>query len=228
MKTVNGMNNNFYDSNSNKMGNFLFQKGDYPFKGRFYWFLVLHIENEADEKPILDFLREMLFDVVFIKINKDDIVAFYFNETDLDFRSMQASIGEDFSLLVQCFGSGPMSTAHPENFEIIFNAYQKYLSKKPLLYYGIVDLLLEIIKTDLRDLLSLKSAILNRVEDDSQLECLILNLLECDLNVTKTAHLTYMHRNTVINKLEFIKAQTGLNVQHFKDAACMYWLIKTK
>ncbi len=221
------MNNYFYDSNSKKMGNFLFEKGEYPFKGRFYWFLVLHIENQTDEKPIMDFLKELLFDAVFVRVGKE-ILVFYFNETDVDFRSMQASIGEDFSLLVQCFGSGPMSSSHPEYFEIILKAYQKYLSKKPLLYYGIVDLLLEIIKTDLRDLKPLRSAILNRVENDSQLEGLILNLLECDLNVTKTAHLTYMHRNTVINKLELIKAQTGLNIQHFKDAACMYWLIKTK
>jgi len=221
------MNNYFYDSNSKKMENFLFSNGEYPFKGPFFWFLVLHIENQIDEKPIMDFLKELLFDVAFVRVGKD-LVAFYFYETDLDFRSMQSSIGEDFSLLVQSFGSGPMSSSHPEFFEIVMKAYQKYLSKKPLLYYGVVDLLLEIIKTDLRDLKPLRSAILNRVEGDSQLECLIRNLLECDLNVTKTAHLTYMHRNTVINKLEFIKAQTGLNIQHFKDATCMYWLIKTK
>jgi DNA-binding PucR family transcriptional regulator len=37
-----------------------------------------------------------------------------------------------------------------------------------------------------------------------------------------------MHRNTVINKLEYIKNATGLNIQNFHDALCMYWLITIK
>ncbi|MDD3106793.1 MAG: helix-turn-helix domain-containing protein [Bacilli bacterium] len=53
-------------------------------------------------------------------------------------------------------------------------------------------------------------------------------MFEHDLNVSKAAQSVYMHRNTVINKLEFITSETGLNIQNFKHASCMYWLLNVK
>lgn len=49
-----------------------------------------------------------------------------------------------------------------------------------------------------------------------------------DLNVSKTASAVYMHRNTVINKLDVIKKTSGLDIQRFYDAIAMYNLIYIK
>jgi len=53
-------------------------------------------------------------------------------------------------------------------------------------------------------------------------------MFDNNLNVTKTASEVYMHRNTINNKLDYIKKETGMNIQEFKDAVSMYWLIKFK
>ena len=60
------------------------------------------------------------------------------------------------------------------------------------------------------------------------MEKLILAMFNNNLNVTQTAKAVYMHRNTIINKLEFIRLETGLNLQNFKAATCLYWLMKIK
>jgi carbohydrate diacid regulator len=60
------------------------------------------------------------------------------------------------------------------------------------------------------------------------MEILIQAMFKNNLNVTQTASDVYMHRNTVIKKLDFIKKETGLNLQKFQDANIMYWILKIR
>lgn len=48
---------------------------------------------------------------------------------------------------------------------------------------------------------------------------------ECNLNTSKAADLLYMHRNTLINKLDRFFEVTGYDVRKFGDAAIIYSLI---
>lgn len=48
---------------------------------------------------------------------------------------------------------------------------------------------------------------------------------ECNLNTSKAADLLYMHRNTLINKLDRFFEVTGYDVRKFSDAAIIYSLI---
>ena len=89
------------------------------------------------------------------------------------------------------------------------------------------ELIKEIIRI-FKKLKEIKPAVLNRISEDTQMEKLILAMFENNLNVKRTAETVFMHRNTVIGKLEYIKQETGLNLQKFTDAACLYWLIKAK
>ena len=54
----------------------------------------------------------------------------------------------------------------------------------------------------------------------------IKSFLENDMNTSKTANAIYMHRNTLINKLDRFVLQTGYDIKKFTDAFIIYHLIK--
>ena len=51
-------------------------------------------------------------------------------------------------------------------------------------------------------------------------------MIKNDLNVSTTSKLLYMNRNSLINKLDNIYKETGLNLQKFKHACAIYLLTK--
>jgi DNA-binding PucR family transcriptional regulator len=218
--------NYFLDNpNSIRMYQYLFEKSEYPHKPNDYRFLIVSFSDDYDEKKVLEFIQELIIDAVFLKLESFYIV-FYFSDLEIEIKELISAIIDDFGIKFKVFSSGKISYEKPNNFHVIFKYYKHYLYNKLYTYATISDLILEIIKTNVKDLKELKPIILNKIYEDSQIEKLILAMFENNLNVTKTASDVYMHRNTIINKLEYIKNETGLNLQNFKDANCMYWLYK--
>lgn len=58
----------------------------------------------------------------------------------------------------------------------------------------------------------------NKVLGDGELVSTCFSLFENDLNVSLTARKLYMHRNTLIYRLNKLKRLTGLDVRKFSDA----------
>lgn len=220
------MNELLNNQKSKQMHQYLFDNQPYPFKNDYFYFLVLKF-NDDNLIKILEFLEELLIEVVFLQ-NNNEILVFYFQEMDVEMKDIIQSISDDFSIKLKVFGSGKVSAANADNFKTLYKYYQKFLLTKPYNYASIVDLILEIIKSDISSLKTIKPIILNKVHDDSQMERLIRAMFENNLNVTKTAAAVYMHRNTIINKLEYLKQETGLNLQNFMDAIGLYWLMRIK
>ncbi len=54
----------------------------------------------------------------------------------------------------------------------------------------------------------------------------IAAFLKNDLNVLKTSKQTFMHRNTLLYRLQKIKKLVGLDIRHFEDALTMKILLK--
>jgi DNA-binding PucR family transcriptional regulator len=219
------MKHDLLTSKQEKMKAFLEEKGPYPFLNRSYRFLAFKMENSNDERQMIGFLEELLLDSFYLNI-EEQLVVFYFEEYDI--RALIASISDDFSMQFSCFQSGKMDPKQPSYFFVLFHAITAYRSNRVFLFADNADLILGLVRSDVTKLRQLSPIILNRVNNDSQLEQLIKAMFEHDLNVSKAAQSVYMHRNTVINKLEFITSETGLNIQHFKHASCMYWLLSVK
>lgn len=59
---------------------------------------------------------------------------------------------------------------------------------------------------------------LKRAFDDAELVKTCFCLFENSLNVSKTAEALYMHRNTLIYRINKVKTLTGLDVTDFTDA----------
>lgn len=216
-----------YQKQSIEMRDYLFKSGTYPFKEENFRFLMINIDNSEDEFMVYNFLEELFSDGFIIKEGADSFL-FYFIEPEISFKNLFVSISADFSVPLKVYVSGKINRRYPENFHILYKNVKEFLSGKPYLFSTNAELIREVIRTDFKKLKDLKPAVLNRIFDDTQMEKLILSMFENNLNVTRTAQAVYMHRNTVINKLEYIKQETGLNLQKFTDAACMYWLLKAK
>jgi carbohydrate diacid regulator len=83
-------------------------------------------------------------------------------------------------------------------------------------------------KEDQKALFTIRNIVMYQIDKDSDLKNIILAMYKNDLNVSKTASSVYMHRNTVINKLDLIKKTSGMDVQKFYDAIALYNLMYLK
>lgn len=209
------------------MKKYLFDNGNYPFPNRYYRFILINFKDGNNHRGFLNTLEEAIDAKDELAVG-DDYFLFHFNQEQSGIREMFLSLSVDYGIIARAFISGKIDARRVAAFHTVYEFYREFLTKKSYQFADVKDLLLEVIKGDVKRLKELKRPILNDIADDSQMEKLILSFLHNNLNVTKTAKDVYMHRNTVINKLEHIKTETGLNIQNFHDALCMYWLLTVK
>ncbi|GMA50264.1 hypothetical protein GCM10025857_16210 [Alicyclobacillus contaminans] len=62
------------------------------------------------------------------------------------------------------------------------------------------------------------------VELSGELLETLLGVIRADLNVSEAARLLYLHRNTLLNRIERIRQHTGYDIRHFADALAL-WLL---
>ena len=214
-------------SKSIQIQNYLFNNEGIANEEKNYYFWIIDIEKEKDVNYALDFFKEIFVDSIFLSY-ESKYLMFYFREVDFDIESIINSVIDDFSFNIRIYASSKMDFKKREDFFIIYDLYNKYLNHKSKLYMNNIDLINEIIKSNIDDLKLIKPIILNKIQDDPQMEILIQAMFKNNLNVTQTASDIYMHRNTVINKLDYIKKETGFNIQKFFDANIMYWIFKIR
>ncbi len=212
--------------NKEKLYNYLIHNKKDNLNKKHFYFLIIDGGKDLETKKFQAFFEDILNEVVFFEYD-EKIIAVYFEEFEFDFEDIISSLIDDFFTKFSIYVSSKQSFSN-NNFLEIFALYNKHLKNKQKPYMTNQDLVTEIIKNDPNDLKIIKPIILKTVLEDPQIESLIKAMFETNLNVTQTANLIYMHRNTVINKLDYIKKETGLNLQKFYDANILYWLLKVK
>lgn len=73
-----------------------------------------------------------------------------------------------------------------------------------------------------KELLSLA---LGKYTKDSQMIEIIRGFFRNNLNTSASAHYLYLHRNTLINKLDKFHEYTGFDIRKFEDAVIIYQLL---
>lgn len=71
-----------------------------------------------------------------------------------------------------------------------------------------------------------KKRVFKKYINDFEMNNCLKVFLECDLNTSKASKELFMHRNTLINKLEKFYLETNYDPKSFKDAFILYNLIK--
>ena len=95
-------------------------------------------------------------------------------------------------------------------------------------YTKIVDIIINANNKDQEVLMIIKNNVLDKLQKLPHMVDLIESFCNNNLNISLTSKLLYMHRNTVINKLDQIEKLTGLDIQKFKDAYAIKILIDLK
>src|SRR5690554_1408233 len=221
------LNNEFYHKTDSDMFRYLFEDGQFPYEKPFYKTLVFDLDKvENDTKTsFLKFVQGLMNRIELLEL-RNKTIAFYFEDYQLDFRSIFKTVNDDLGVSIKVFESGMINANNNNAFRTLFEAYLKNSYSNSRLYTTTSELVLDIAKKNINQLKVLKPIILNNVYKDTQLEKLILSMFENNLNVTQTAKDVFMHRNTINNKLEFIRKQTNLNIQNFQEAVAMYLLLK--
>lgn len=210
---------------NDKLYKYLFLGSNYPYKNKWFKCIVIKLDIVKDIDSVATIFNDLLGDAKYI-VKDNEIIMLYFNEIDFSLEEVGLSLSSDFGINILIFNMFKIYTSD-NKFLDVYNLYQKYLSKKHQGYFEMSDLILEVVGNT-SDSHLLKEMILERIFSDAQNETLINAMFKNDLNVLKTSKKIYMHRNTINNRLDLIKKETGLNIQKFQDAVAMYSLLKMK
>ncbi len=206
---------------------YLFEGASFPYQAAYYRFLTFP-ENQippSDQIAILDLMRALTNHLDILTIKKH-VVVFYDSTDDFRLSNILNTINDDFSVSLKFFESSPLRASHPHDFMKIMDAYLQYSFDHPRQYTITQDLIFDIVHREYDALKSIRNAILKELDKDSHLESIIQGMFKNNLNISQTAHDVYMHRNTVMNKIDHIYELTGFSIQNFYDAMALYLLIR--
>lgn len=127
----------------------------------------------------------------------------------------------DTNLFIKCFiGQTNLESINDELIKTILHYLKKPLKAN---IYTEKNLLEELIT--LEDV-AFKSLVLKDYLYDLEMQSILITFFKNNLNILKTAKILYLHRNTLINKLDRFYNITGYDPRLFEDAYIIYTLIK--
>lgn len=198
---------------------YLFEEKTYPFNKPMSF--IIYLVNEEDEKTINDVIKDIYCDVAIIKyLNYNLAFSTSFKDCKTTFNAFTSDLGYEVNV-----HEGFVVSSLTKGIEL-----SKYLdfyknNIKAHGYTSITDMVITANNKDSEIIRIIKDNVLTKVINQPSLIDLINALYHNNLNVSLTSKLLYMHRNTVLNKIEQIEKVTTLNIQNFLDAYVMKILI---
>lgn len=177
--------------------------------------------KESLINTLIDFLKGLIGNYI-LPIYKDAVLTVCFDAScDVVFEEIIQSLNEDFYLTATLFESGILynNINKDEYISLIINNKHKLLECNKL-YISEADLIILKFTTPL-----VVANILKEFNDDYQMKNVIKAYLECDMNISQAANKLYMHRNTVMNKIDKFIRNTGYDIKKFKNAFIIYHII---
>lgn len=185
-----------------------------------YKYIVLKFD--LNNNSLIDFFNSLFNSNYVIKNN----LIIYSLEDDkaykeYNLRNMIELIKIDFNTDIKIFETNIFNTKNIGDFEILFDIYNKTKAKD----YTNLAILSQVLykdKTYINELNQIK-VIINKIMNDNNEFVNISNaMFKNNLNVSRSATDAFMHRNTLINKLDILNKKTGFNIQNFQDAFMLY------
>lgn len=198
---------------------------DYLNKKKEFEFYILNVnKNTSYYNEILEVFLDMIINPYVYEDGDNTIVLSDVINSDVN--QIVNVITEDFGYKLQVFKSNKINVSNFGDLDILKKIYLKYKDFMNDSFINIQKLVQTILEKDINDLNTVKPIILRKINNDPKLYEIVNGMFVNDLNVCKTANYVYMHRNTINNKLNSIKEDTGLDIQKFQDAVMLYVLLK--
>lgn len=188
-------------------------------------FYILNIkQNSAFYEDIITVLSDVIINPFIYQDNDHTIIIS--NEVNNEIGQTINALADDFGINLKVFKSNKIDSKNVEYLNILKKLYYKYEEQISETFITIKHLCLNILEKNIDDITVIKPILINKIMNDAKLLEIINGMFINDLNVCKTANYVYMHRNTINNKLNVIKEETGLDIQKFQEAVILYALIK--
>lgn len=203
---------------------YLLEDGNYPFKNNKVKLIIYNVKKEDSE--IVSTLLKDIYPASHCLELYNLYVCFIEGETDNIkdlFETISIDLGYDINLHDGLICNNSFSGSTLLTYIKVYHDSVKVYS---MLYSDIADTILGLDVGCYKDLLiNLKDNLLYSLFKDVQVRDIITVMLKNDLNVSQSAKLLYMNRNSLINKLDYIYKETGLNIQKFTHACVVYLML---
>ncbi|MCR5422446.1 MAG: helix-turn-helix domain-containing protein, partial [Bacilli bacterium] len=122
---------------------------------------------------------------------------------------------------IKIFETNIFGSNNIKDFDILFDIYNN-CKVKDYTNLAILSTLLYKNKEYTLELNKIKSIINKIMKENSGFISICDAMFKNNLNVSRSATDAFMHRNTLINKLNILNKKTGFNIQNFQDAFMLY------
>ena len=127
----------------------------------------------------------------------------------------------DFNTDIKIFETNIFSSKNIKDFDILLDIYNK-CKVKDYTNLAILSMILYKGKEYSLELNKIKSIINKIMKENNGFISICDAMFKNNLNVSRSANDAFMHRNTLINKLDILNKKTGFNIQNFQDAFMLY------
>lgn len=127
----------------------------------------------------------------------------------------------DFNTDIKIFETNIFSSKNIKDFDILLDIYNK-CKVKDYTNLAIFSMILYKDKEYSLELNKIKSIINKIMKENNGFINICDAMFKNNLNVSRSANDAFMHRNTLINKLDILNKKTGFNIQNFQDAFMLY------
>ena len=173
-----------------------------------------------DSKMLIDILKNLLG--MNIKLDENDkfLIIYHNYSNDDDIVRVLNSLGDDLMINIIAYMSTPLYVSRSKDeLNVILPIILD--NQLPIGVYDIKSLLLE------KPLINNKRQLLNFILESSGVdENFVREFALNNLNVSKASKATYIHRNTMIYKLDKLKDTSGFDLRLFLDAYILFSLIE--
>lgn len=212
------------DKNLQKSYEYLLEDGVYPFKNK-KMKMIIYTINEADEEVVTTVLEDVYSSCMIVKLY--NLFVCFFDEgttkiVDL-FDTLSLDLGYTITLHEGLILHSGYKGSDILSYIKFYHDSVKVNSKE---HSDLADMILFQDYNHNQELLaSIKNNLFDPLLQDVVVRDIIQVMLKNDLNVSQSAKLLYMNRNSLINKLDSIYKETGLNLQKFTHACVLYFIL---
>lgn len=206
------------DSKQQSLSEYLYGESSSPFKHDINF--IVYSVNDEDETIVNKVLEDLYSNIIIIKYKKYNVA---FGNFDLTIKDMFQALSSDLGYGV-FVNFGFLVTKETEGKDII--TYINYCDLLSLNEFTTLsDVVINANNKDIDVIKIISKNIINKLKELTSYNELVNVLFKNNLNVSLTSKLLYMHRGTVLNKIDQIKKLTTLDIQNFKDAYALKVLL---
>ena len=207
-----------------KVIDFLFNNKPSPFIKKTK--LVIYKAKEDDIEIVNNIIKDVYSDVVFVNIN-NYVAIFIGNKYDIDIHNLFIAISDDLGY--EIYAHDAIYINENVSCDDIIEYVHIYDRCNKTTNMDIADVGINAKEEDYFKLLDIVSkSNFTYIYKDVVTIDIIEALLKNNLNVLQTSKLLYLHRNSILNKIDIIYKETGLNIQKFTNAYLVKQIISKR